>query len=57
MNLTKVQIKARFKAWCENHVGNYEGDAFWNAQNAVGDILGWPEFWAKFVKELQEEQP
>ena len=66
ITLTEKQIKERFKEWAESHCitthfPNLAGevdltdDRFHYAQNAVGDILGWPQFWSKFIKELTEK--
>ena len=50
MNLTEDQLKNRLKEWKENHPCSE--DAWWHVQNAIGDLVGWEDWYAKFIKSL-----
>jgi hypothetical protein len=61
MTLTKKQIKDRFSKWVMNHylttrdnkvIVDCTDDRFHYAQNCLGDILGWPKWYAEFISEL-----
>lgn len=53
-NKTKQkQIMERFIRWSNNHPTTY--DEMWYVQSAIGDILGWPDWWGKIVKSVWEK--
>ncbi len=54
MKITKEEVKERFTKWHANHPCNES--EFWHAQNAVGDILGHPEWWGKIVGDILDEK-
>jgi len=49
ITLTKKEVIKRFEIWDFNHPCTK--DEYWHAQNAVGDILGWPNWWVKWIKD------
>ena len=64
--ISKTRVKAIMREWVKNHpdvfTKNYtmmDGDTytqpFWWVQNCVGDLIGWPKWYADFINELWEE--
>lgn len=56
LTLTEFKMKRRFEEWVENHPDVWYEERFWYVQNAIGDLLGWPEWWSEFVSELEKSQ-
>lgn len=49
MNNKDVIIQ-RIRNWAMRHPCSY--DSWWNAQNLLGDVLGWPEWYAEEMMDL-----
>ena len=50
------EIKNKFTEWVKNHPDVWEDNRFWFAQNAVGTLLGFPDWGSEFVSELLQDK-
>jgi hypothetical protein len=48
-------ISETLPVWLQNHPCNRE--TFWHVQNAIGDIVGWPEWYTKLVTKMLAKYP
>lgn len=50
MKQPKTQIENKIRKWRKSHFPNQE--EWWYAQNLLGDVLGWPDWFFKLSQEL-----
>ena len=46
------QVKKRVIGWRKTHFPNSE--EWWYAQNLLGDVLGWPQWYSDFINSVKE---
>jgi hypothetical protein len=59
--MTQEHIKKGLKKWVNNHKDCWQTDdfgvaKFWYVSNCLGDLLGNPDWFYEFVKELEENK-
>ena len=52
--MDKNQILKQLPIWMKNHPCSE--DTWWHVTNAIGDIVGWPDWYSEFIKVLEVER-